>query len=101
MAQIQDRNRRYGEAQLKLARISGLNAGLLIFFSNLAMWLVFIAGYSTGPMEDIPGAMLAALGLMALSAFEAVQPLPQAMEILDSSRAAGARLMEILDADPR
>jgi len=44
--------------------------------------------------------MLAALGLMALSAFEAVQPLPQAVEILSSSREAGSRLMEILDSDP-
>ncbi len=100
MAQIQAQNLRYGEAQLKLARISGLNAGLLIFFSNLAMWLIFIAAIPLVNYGKIPGAMLAALGLMALSAFEAVQPLPQAMEILASSRAAGDRLMEILDADP-
>lgn len=45
--------------------------------------------------------MLAALGLMALSAFEAIQPLPQAMEILESSRQAGQRLMEIVDAEPQ
>jgi ATP-binding cassette subfamily C protein CydC len=97
---IQDLNQHYSKAQLKLARISGLNAGLLIFISNLAMWLVFILVIPLVHTGEIPGAMLAALGLMALSAFEAVQPLPQAMEILASSREAGARLMEILDAEP-
>ena len=98
--QIQELNQRYADAQLKLARISGLNAGLLIFFSNLAMWLVFIVAIPLVRSGEIPGAMLAALGLMALSAFEAVQPLPQAVEILSSSREAGSRLMEILDSDP-
>ena len=47
-----------------------------------------------------PGEMLAALALIVLSAFEAVQPLPQAMETLSSSGEAGSRLMEILDAEP-
>jgi thiol reductant ABC exporter CydC subunit len=99
-AQILKVNRSYTDAQLKLARISGLNAGLLILFGNLAMWLVFIITIPLVRAGSIPGAMLAALGLMALSAFEAIQPLPQAMEILESSRKAGARLMEILDAEP-
>ena len=99
-AAIEEDNQRYTEAELKLTRISGLNAGLLIFFSNLAMWLSLIVIIPLIQSGMIPGAMLAALGLMALSAFEAVQPLPQAMETLASSRQAGARLMEILDADP-
>ncbi|RLD00865.1 MAG: hypothetical protein DRI46_06105 [Chloroflexi bacterium] len=64
------------------------------------MWLVFIVAIPLVRSGEIPGAMLAALGLMALSAFEAVQPLPQAVEILSSSREAGSRLMEILDSDP-
>lgn len=98
--QIREMNQQYADAQLKLARISGLNAGLLIFFSNLAMWLIFIVAIPLVRSGEIPGAMLAALGLMALSSFEAVQPLPQAVEILSSSREAGGRLMEILDTDP-
>ena len=99
-SQILEGNRSYTDAQMKLARISGLNEGLLIFFGNLAMWLVFIIAIPLVRAGTLPGAMLAALGLMALSAFEAIQPLPQAMEILDSSRKAGGRLMEILDAEP-
>jgi ATP-binding cassette subfamily C protein CydC len=99
--QIQSLIPRYSSAELKLARISGLNTGLLIFLSNLAMWLIFLTAIPLVRSGELPGAMLAALGLMALSAFEAVQPLPQAMEILASSRQAGSRLMEILDAEPQ
>ena len=97
---IYELNQRYTAAQLKLARISGLNAGLMILFSNLAMWLTFIAAIPQVRAGVLPGETLAALALMALSAFEAVQPLPLAMETLSSSREAGARLLEILDADP-
>ncbi len=93
-------DRKYHQAQLRLARISGLNAGLLIFFSNLGMWLILILAIPLIRSGEIPGVMLAALALVTLSAFEAVQPLPQAMETLSSSLISGQRLFEILDAKP-
>ena len=98
--QIQDLDQKYHKAQLRLARISGLNAGLLIFFSNLGMWLVLILAIPLVRSGEIPGVMLAALALITLSAFEAVQPLPQAMETLSSSLISGRRLFEVLDAEP-
>lgn len=98
--QIQALDGKYHKAQLRLARISGLNAGLLIFFSNLGMWLVLILAIPLVQSGEIPGVMLAALALVTLSAFEAIQPLPQAMETLSSSLASGQRLFEVLDAEP-
>ena len=98
--QILRLDRKYHQAQLRLARISGLNAGLLIFFSNLGMWLVLILAIPLVRSGEIPGVMLAALALVTLSAFEAIQPLPQAMETLSSSLVSGQRLFEILDAEP-
>jgi len=98
--QIQALDGKYHKAQLRLARISGLNAGLLIFFSNLGMWLVLILAIPLVQSGDISGVMLAALALITLSAFEAIQPLPQAMETLSSSMVSGQRLFEILDAEP-
>jgi ATP-binding cassette subfamily C protein CydCD len=91
---------RYTSAQLDLARVSGLNAGSLILVSNLTMWLALILLIPLVRDGNIPGEMLAALALIILTAFEAVQPLPQAMETLSSSQQAGARLMEILDSEP-
>lgn len=98
--QIQSLDGKYRKAQLRLARISGLNAGLLIFFSNLGMWLVLILAIPLVQSGVIPGVMLAALALITLSAFEAIQPLPQAMETLSSSLISGKRLFEVLDAEP-
>jgi ATP-binding cassette subfamily C protein CydC len=98
--QLQELEGTYNQSQLQLARISGLNAGLLIFFSNLAMWLTLIMVVPLVRSGLIPGPMLGALALMVLSAFEAVQPLPQSMETLASSLLAGSRLFEIVDAEP-
>ncbi|MFN2281881.1 MAG: thiol reductant ABC exporter subunit CydD [Anaerolineales bacterium] len=96
-----DRIRRsYSRAELKLACIRGMNTGLLVLISNLGMWLALILAIPQVRAGQIPGEMLAALALIVLSAFEAVQPLPQAMETLSSSGEAGSRLMEILDAEP-
>ena len=97
---IQSLDRRYHKAQLRLVRVSGLNAGLLIFFSNLGMWLVLMLSIPLVLSGEIPGVMLATLAMITLSAFEAVQPLPQAMETLSSSLISGRRLFEVLDAEP-
>jgi len=98
--QLKDINQRYNTAQLRLARISGLNAGLTILLSNLAMWLALITAIPLIQNGEIPGVMLAALALITLTSFEAVQPLPQAMETLSSSLKAGFRLFEVVDAEP-
>ncbi len=98
--QIKQVRQKYNKAQLNLARVRGLNDGLLLFISNLAMWLTLILIIPRVQVGQIPGEMLAALALIVLSACEAIQPLPQAMETLTSSQEAGSRLMEILDAQP-
>ncbi len=98
--QIQHLDQNYRQAQLRLSRIGGLNAALLIFFSNLGMWLVLVLAIPLVQSGEIRGVMLAALALVTLSAFEAVQPLPQAMETLASSLVSGKRLFEVLDAQP-
>jgi ATP-binding cassette subfamily C protein CydCD len=91
---------RYHTAQLRLARISGLNGGLLILLSNLAMWFTLLLAIPLIRAGDFPGPLLAALALIVLSSFEALQPLPQAMEVLSSSLTAGGRLLEVVDAHP-
>jgi ATP-binding cassette subfamily C protein CydCD len=98
--QLENVNQRYNTAQLRLARISGLNAGLTILLSNLAMWLTLITAIPLIQDGEIPGVMLAALALLTLTSFEAVQPLPQAMETLSISLKAGSRLFEVVDAEP-
>ena len=98
--ELREINQRYDAAQLALARVSGLNTGITIFFSNLAMWLVLISAIPLIRTGGLPGVMLASLALLTLASFEAIQPLPQAMETLDSSLKAGSRLFEVVDSKP-
>ncbi len=98
--QLGEISRRYNAAQLRLARISGLNAGFTVLLSNLTMWLVLIIAIPIIQAGEISGVILAALALLTLASFEAIQPLPQAMETLSSSLGAGIRLLEVVDTEP-
>jgi ATP-binding cassette subfamily C protein CydC len=97
---LKEISQRYNAAQLRLARISGLNAGMTSLFSNLSMWLVVVTAIPLVRMGELSGVLLATLALVTLASFEAVQPLPQAVESLSSSLEAGARLFEVVDAEP-
>ncbi len=48
----------------------------------------------------IDGVLLAALPLVAIAAFEAVQPVSTAVQLLGTHRAAARRLFELIDAEP-
>ena len=98
--QLDNNSRDYNTAQLKLARISGLNSGLFIFISNLALWLILVLAIPLIRAGEIPGVILSALALVTISSFEALQPLPQAMETLSSSLQSGSRLFEVADVKP-
>lgn len=79
------------------ARLRGLGNGLAALFTGLAgltvLWLV--VPLVTG--GQIEGIYLALLPLTAIAAFEAVQPLSQAWQVLEESRAAAGRLFELID----
>jgi ATP-binding cassette subfamily C protein CydCD len=90
----------YNRAQAALARVQGLNGGISLLVRELAAWLVLILAIPLVASGAISGVVLATLALVTLSAFEAVQPLPQAMETLSSSLESGSRLFEVADADP-
>lgn len=83
--------------QGQAARLRGLGNGLAALFTGLAgltvLWLA-VPLVSGGQIE---GVYLALLPLTAIAAFEAVQPLSQAWQVLEESRAAARRLFELID----
>ncbi|MFZ5909871.1 MAG: thiol reductant ABC exporter subunit CydD [Chloroflexota bacterium] len=99
-AQIAATARAYGEAQRRMARISGFHSGLAALLTNLGLWLVVYLAIPQVNNGHIPGPMLASLALLALASFEAVTPLPLAAQMWESVRAAAGRLFEIVDARP-
>ncbi|HEY66063.1 MAG TPA: thiol reductant ABC exporter subunit CydC, partial [Caldilineae bacterium] len=87
-------------AQERLAWVSGLQAALGLLMGHLTMWVVLITAIPLVHGGQLNGVLLASLLLAILASFEAVQPLPQAAQHLDSSIEAARRLFEIIDAAP-
>ena len=88
------------QAQQQLAEVRGLANALTALFTGLAgltmLWLA-IPLVTSGQLE---GVYLALLPLTAMAAFECVQPLGQAWQLLESSEAAARRLFTLVDAPP-
>jgi ATP-binding cassette subfamily C protein CydCD len=89
-----------GRSQFKMANIGGLQNGLIILLSNLCMWLVLATAIPLVAEGQLSGVFLAVVVLAAISAFEAILPLPQVAQYLESNLAAAERLYDVVDADP-
>lgn len=95
-----DLNDRLNRLHARLAMIRGLGNGLAALFTSLAALTVLALAIPLVSAGQIEGVYLALLPLTAIASFEAVQPLAQAFQVLESSRAAARRLFELIDATP-
>ncbi len=87
-------------AQQHMAQLTGLQTGLIVFFSNFALWWVLRQAIPLVNEGVFSGVYLPVVALVALTSFEAVQSLPAAVQHLESCIQAGRRLFEVVDADP-
>jgi ATP-binding cassette subfamily C protein CydC len=87
-------------SQERLALIRGMGNGLAALFTGLAGLTVLLLAIPLVTGGAIEGVYLALLPLTAVAAFEAVQPLSRAWQVLEESQAAGRRLFELIDAQP-
>jgi ATP-binding cassette subfamily C protein CydC len=86
--------------QARLARIAAVNealGGLLVTGTAVAVLAVAIPLVSGG---QIAGVHLAVLVMATIASFEAILPLPQAVQQIESNLTAARRLFEIVDAPP-
>ena len=100
LRRIERLSRELGSLQHGMARIGGLQGGLSGLLMNLATLAVLAVAIPLVSSAELDGVYLAMLTLIVMSSFEAVLPLPQAFQYLDSSLEAGRRLFEIVDAEP-
>jgi ATP-binding cassette subfamily C protein CydCD len=98
--QISLAGRSYGETQKQMARISGTHSAAGAFLANLGLALVLYLVIPQVTAGNINGAMLGTFALMTFASFEAVNPLPPAAQLWNSSREAARRLFEVVDAQP-
>ncbi|MGD0610730.1 MAG: thiol reductant ABC exporter subunit CydD [Anaerolineales bacterium] len=100
LARIQASGRSYGRTRQRMAWLSGFDAGLALLLANLGMWCVLVLAIPLVRQGTLAGVMLAPLALITLASFEAVQPLPQAAQMLTDSLQSGRRLYALVDATP-
>ena len=92
--QLQRAQRQNGWAQGAVSALSLLTAQITL---AAVLWLI-IPKVNAGNLE---GYMLAVLALVVLASFEAVAPLPQAAQQLESSLHSARRLFDLSDRSPK
>ncbi|MGF6267259.1 ATP-binding cassette subfamily C protein CydC [Paraburkholderia youngii] len=87
-------------AQSTVSRANGFSQGALVALASLAMWATLCFTIPHVADATLPKADLAMLSLLVLASFEAVVPLPLAMQMLGESLAAARRIFALVDARP-
>ncbi len=81
--------------------VAGATDGLAVLITGLTVVAVLAVAVSDHARGGVSGVWVATLGLLALASFEAVGALPQAGRELSATVAAGRRVLELTDREPR
>lgn len=87
-------------AQAELSRLTGWSQGVQILCATLAMWAALILAIPAVHSGALHAPDIAMLALFVLASFEAVMPLPLAMQMLGESLAAARRIFTLVDRQP-
>ena len=93
-------DRALGQAQRRMARITGLQFALNDLLMNTAMVILILLAIPLVATGYIDGVYLGAIALLILASFEAVQPLASAIQGSGHVRAAAERVFAATDARP-
>ena len=99
---------RLGETDRTVVRLSrregfaaGATDGLVIAVLGVTVTGVLWVAASARSDGTIDGVLMATLALLCLASFDAVSPLPQAARELSATLAAGSRVLDIAESEPR
>lgn len=82
------------------AWVAGLSIGLIGLTTNLAVMATILRAVPLVQFGILEGYLLAVVVIATIASFEAVDPLPDAFQHLESSLTAARRLFEIVDVPP-
>lgn len=91
---------RFAAAQARMARLSGIQAGLNSLLMGAGTWMLLVVSIPMVQAGTLKGVHLAVIVLGAMASFEAVQNLPQAAQLLEANLQSARRLFEIADGAP-
>jgi ATP-binding cassette subfamily C protein CydC len=86
--------------QRRMARIRGISVAAMHLFSGAAVLAALYLGGGLVASGGLSGDTLALIALAIAAAFESVFGLPAAYQFLSRTRAAGGRLVEIVEYEP-
>jgi ATP-binding cassette subfamily C protein CydC len=87
-------------AQQRMSDLYGTSQGVLMLCATLALWGTLWLAPPRVSSGALPGPDLVMLALFVLASFEAVTPLPMALQMLGESLAAARRIFSLADLDP-
>ncbi len=96
-SEFNDTNNKLIKLQRRMNLISGMNESLIGLMMNIAIIAIFITAVPLVKSGAISGISLSVLALGTMAAFEAVLPIPLAIQYLNNSIKAGNRLFQITE----
>jgi ATP-binding cassette subfamily C protein CydC len=96
--QVLDVARRVDAAAERLALVRGVGFGLSTLIASLCGIVLLAIAVPLVASSRLDGVFLALVPLAAIAAFEATQPLGQAVQLLDGAGTAGQRLFQLVDS---
>jgi thiol reductant ABC exporter CydC subunit len=100
LERVRDADRTLMRSARRAALADGAGEGLrlLVMAATIAGVLALaVSAHATGALDRV---LIAVLALGAIAAFEAVQPLPEALRELRATLAAGKRILDLTDREP-
>jgi len=100
LARVRRADRTLSALSRRAALADGAADGLRLLVTGATVAVVLALAVAAHADGRLAGVAIAALALLALASFEAVQPLGQAARELQASLGAGRRVLELIDAEP-
>jgi ATP-binding cassette subfamily C protein CydC len=101
LRRVQDADRRLARIARRAALADGAGDALRLLVTGATVVGVLSVAVSAHAGNGLDRVLIAMLALLALAAFEAVQPLPDAVRELGVTVAAGRRVLELTDREPQ
>ncbi len=98
LRQVNQAGKHLSSTQGRSSNLIALHTATGNLLANLAMVTVLVIAIQLVGKGQLDGVYLGVVALIALTCFEAMQPLPQVAQNLEANRAALGRLYELVDA---
>lgn len=86
--------------QKKLSHARGISQGALVVCASAAMWCTLLLAIPQVASSSLSPADVAMLAFLVLASFEAVMPIPTALQLVGESLAAARRIFDLADTSP-